>query len=137
MKTTTYIALGALGMVAVVALAGMYKFNYLAGQPGYDVDGNKITVTDFETCAAVTGVVAESYPRQCFYEGESYTEAVAGHDVIIGMSLAEAELYAEQNTVPFRVGMLDGEYMMLTMDYVPGRITAEVANAVVVGYTVE
>ena len=26
----------------LVALAGMYKFNYLASQPGYDVDGNKI-----------------------------------------------------------------------------------------------
>lgn len=29
-------------IVVVVALAGMYKFNYLANQPGYDVDGNKI-----------------------------------------------------------------------------------------------
>ncbi len=24
-----------------VAAAGMYKFNYLASKPGYDVDGNK------------------------------------------------------------------------------------------------
>ncbi len=32
--------------VVLVALAGMYKFNYLASLPGYDVDGNKIEVTD-------------------------------------------------------------------------------------------
>lgn len=41
--------------IVVVAVAGMYKFNYLASQPGYDVDGNRIVetngvgeVTDFE-----------------------------------------------------------------------------------------
>lgn len=28
--------------VAIVALAGMYKFNYLANQSGYDEDGTKI-----------------------------------------------------------------------------------------------
>jgi len=26
----------------IIALAGIYKFNYLSSQPGYDVDGNKI-----------------------------------------------------------------------------------------------
>ncbi len=30
-------------IVFMIALAGMYKFNYLANQAGYDVDGNKIT----------------------------------------------------------------------------------------------
>ena len=28
----------------LIALAGMYKFNYLANQPGYDVDGNRLTI---------------------------------------------------------------------------------------------
>lgn len=28
--------------VLLVIAAGMYKFNYLASKPGYDVDGNKI-----------------------------------------------------------------------------------------------
>ncbi len=32
-------------VVAIIALAGMYKFNYLASKPGYDVDGNKIENT--------------------------------------------------------------------------------------------
>lgn len=41
-KILRNILLIALGIIALVAIAGMYKFNYLANQPGYDVDGNKI-----------------------------------------------------------------------------------------------
>ncbi len=29
-------------VLIIIILAGIYKFNYLANQPGYDVDGNKI-----------------------------------------------------------------------------------------------
>jgi heat shock protein HslJ len=43
MKKITLTTLGIfLLIVIVVTLVGMYKFNYLASQPGYDVDGNKI-----------------------------------------------------------------------------------------------
>lgn len=28
--------------ILIISLAGIYKFNYLASLPGYDVDGNKI-----------------------------------------------------------------------------------------------
>jgi hypothetical protein len=43
MKKTILIIL-TVGVLALllVAIAGMYIFNYLASQPGYDVDGNKI-----------------------------------------------------------------------------------------------
>lgn len=33
-------------IIILIALAGMYKFNYLANQPGYDVDGNKIEIAE-------------------------------------------------------------------------------------------
>lgn len=33
-------------VLLLIVLAGMYKFNYLASLPGYDVDGNKIEATD-------------------------------------------------------------------------------------------
>lgn len=36
------ILIGFIALFILVALAGMYKFNYLANQPGYDVDGNKM-----------------------------------------------------------------------------------------------
>ena len=41
-KTIKWFVIALLVTVAVVVLAGMYKFNYLASQDGYDCDGNKI-----------------------------------------------------------------------------------------------
>ena len=59
------------------------------------------------------------------------------HDVIIGMTEAEANAYAAANEVDFRVGTIDGVGMPVTMDYRIGRITAEVTDGIVVGYSVE
>jgi hypothetical protein len=59
------------------------------------------------------------------------------HNEIIGMTEAEAKAYAEANNVDFRVGVRDGEALPVTLDYRPGRITAEVEQGVVVAYTVE
>ena len=42
MKALKNILLILLGIVILVILAGMYKFNYLSNQANYDVDGNKI-----------------------------------------------------------------------------------------------
>jgi anionic cell wall polymer biosynthesis LytR-Cps2A-Psr (LCP) family protein len=41
-KTLKWIAIILLTILVLVMLAGMYKFNYLASQEGYDCDGNKI-----------------------------------------------------------------------------------------------
>ena len=52
MKKTILIVLGTFAAIVVlVALAGMYKFNYLASLPGpgYDVDGNKIDTSEIVT----------------------------------------------------------------------------------------
>lgn len=59
------------------------------------------------------------------------------HDAIIGLTVKEAEAYAQANNTPFRIGKLDDEYLPLTMDYRPGRITATVTNNVVTAYTTE
>jgi hypothetical protein len=69
-------------------------------------------------------------------KGEPAADA-GTHDAIIGMSVAEAEAYAAENEVPFRIGAVDGEARPVTMDYRPGRITASVSGGVVIGYTVE
>lgn len=68
---------------------------------------------------------------------EETEEAAGEHDAIIGMSEDDAETYAEANDVTFRVGFRDGEPLALTMDYRPGRITAQIEDGVVTGYTVE
>ena len=62
---------------------------------------------------------------------------VISHDAIVGMTIAEAEVYAKTQNVNFRIGTLDGVGQALTMDFQPGRITVEVKKGVVVGYTVE
>jgi hypothetical protein len=41
----------------------------------------KIKVTDFESCAKANGVVMESYPRQCIYEGQNYVEEIPGQNL--------------------------------------------------------
>ena len=71
-------------------------------------------------------------------EGEETTEEVAGaHDELIGMTQTEAESYATENDVAFRIGRIDDQYLPVTMDYRPGRITAEIEADVVVDYSVE
>lgn len=42
MKIIKIIGILAAVAIVAVAVAGMYKFNYLSGKSGYDVDGNKI-----------------------------------------------------------------------------------------------
>ena len=44
-KTIKWLIIGIVSIFIIVVIAGMYKFNYLANQPGYDCDGNKIEVT--------------------------------------------------------------------------------------------
>jgi len=41
-KTIKWIIISLASIIILIILAGMYKFNYLASQEGYDVDGNKI-----------------------------------------------------------------------------------------------
>jgi hypothetical protein len=59
------------------------------------------------------------------------------HETIIGLTTDEAKTYAGIKGVDFRVGMIDGEPLPLDMDYRIGRITAEVRDGVVTGYSVE
>ena len=45
MKIAKGIIIGVVVIIVLIAIAGMYKFNYLANQSGYNVDGNKIEST--------------------------------------------------------------------------------------------
>jgi hypothetical protein len=63
--------------------------------------------------------------------------SMSEHDEIIGMTEAEAKAYADAQSVPFRIGSIDGEVLPVTMDYRPGRITATLVSGVVTNYTVE
>jgi beta-phosphoglucomutase-like phosphatase (HAD superfamily) len=67
-------------------------------------------------------------------EEQSETEEEVDY---VGMTTSEAQAAAKENGVPFRIGMLDGDLQLVTLDYRPGRITAEVENDIVVNYSVE
>ncbi|MCK5906396.1 MAG: hypothetical protein KAG37_02335 [Flavobacteriales bacterium] len=45
-KILKWIGISLAIIIVIVILAGMYKFNYLANQDGYDCDGNKIETVD-------------------------------------------------------------------------------------------
>ena len=68
-----YVLVGGASIVVLVVLAGMYKFNYLASQEGYSVDGNKVMVNSFKTCDEAGYDIVESYPEQCSDGKNTYT----------------------------------------------------------------
>ncbi len=61
---------------------------------------------------------------------------VARAELLIGFSEANAERCAEELGWAYRVGMRDGEYFALTMDYSLQRVTVEIENDVVVRISV-
>ena len=53
------------------------------------------------------------------------------------MSVEEAQAYAVEHELQFRVVEEDGEGLAVTMDYRPGRINATVEDGIVVSVEVE
>jgi|AntRauTorcE11897_2_1112592.scaffolds.fasta_scaffold88479_1 hypothetical protein len=108
-----------------------------------EINGEPLPVTkdlrEGRVNARVENGVITSYTIESVNPPQEGTETKETnlHDEIIGMTTAEAEAYAEAKAVDFRVGTIDGEPMPVTLDYRPGRITAEIANGIVVGYNVE
>lgn len=72
----------------------------------------------------------ETLPEE---EAQGGNEEESSKDYV-GLSLEEAQNLAEERGVPFRVVERDGEALMATMDYRPGRINARVENDIVIGY---
>lgn len=174
-KTITIIVGIVLAIIILIALAGMYKFNYLANQPGYDADGNKVqenlqvdyinlTVVDAQKLAQSNGdafrIVVEDGETQpttrdfrlgrinatvekgivvsYIIEGEELDEELEETKVdYTGLTVEEAVAQAEENDIPFRIVMEDGEALPATLDYRIGRINATVEDGIVVSYDVE
>jgi len=53
----------------------------------------KVAITDFKTCAAAGRPIMESYPRQCAYNGQTFSE-------YIGNGLEKASLITVSNPAP-------------------------------------
>lgn len=108
-----------------------------------EIDGvEQPTTRDFQegriSATVEDGVVTDYSVETIISDPEENNEAGSStHDAIIGMTVPEAETYAKAKGVDFRVGTIDGEGMPVTLDFRPGRITAETKGGVVIDYTVE
>jgi hypothetical protein len=101
-------------------------------------DGEMLMVTEDWRPGRINAVVVDGVAVSYTVEGADMDKGGgATNDAIIGMTIAEAEVYAEANGVPFRIGSVDGELRPVTLDYRPGRITASVVDGVVTSYSVE
>lgn len=104
-------------------------------------DGQQLPTTRDYRPGRINAVVTDGIVTDYTVEGMNpvpdETPIPINHDTIIGMTVTQAEVYATTNNVLFRVGTIDGEGQPVTMDYRVGRITASVADGVVVSYTVE
>ena len=56
---------------------------------------------------------------------------------LIGLTIEEAQSFAQDTGIDFRIGSVDGEPRPVTADYRIGRITASTVDGVVVDYSVE
>ena len=70
---------------------------------------------------------------------EVFAEQIAASEKLnlAGKTEAQAAQLAAQVDVPFRVVERDGEMLMVTEDYRPGRINATVQNSIITSYSIE
>jgi hypothetical protein len=103
-----------------------------------EIDGQPQPATKDYRPGRINAVVENDVVVGYTIEGEEIaTEDTGPHDDLIGMTLDETEAYAKANDISFRLGRIDNEFLPVTLDYRPGRITAEIEEGVVVGYSVE
>jgi hypothetical protein len=55
---------------------------------------------------------------------------------LIGMTIQEAIDFLSIRKIHFRISVEDEKPMMLTCDFVPGRVNLEVVSGIVVSYTI-
>lgn len=105
-------------------------------------------ITNFYECQDAGGNIAESYPEQCFLDGQSFTNPdqvaekppaepeedstdntdTTDTDSYIGLTEAEALEKAEREQKPARVISRDGKAQPMTMDLVLGRLNFHVRD---------
>jgi hypothetical protein len=97
--------------------------------------GGVIAAASLAACGAGASTATD---RECpSTDAADLTEiTVARADLLLGFSEADAERCAGELGWGYRVGMRDGEYFALTMDYSLQRVTVEIENDRVVRISV-
>lgn len=95
-------------------------------------------VTTFQECAAVGGVIRETYPEQCVFRDRTFVNTHSTENIdYVGMTEQEALDQAKTIHVPARVVERDGESLPVTMDYVVGRLNLSVRGGLVYKVDIE
>lgn len=103
-----------------------------------EIDGEPQPITEDYRPGRINASVENGVVVNYTVEGEANTtENARPHEQIIGMTQDDAEAYTTKKDILFRIGKIDDEFLPLTMDYRPGRITAEIKNGVIVDYSIE
>lgn len=98
-------------------------------------------INNFHDCRHAGGIVAESYPEQCFINGKSFTNPDQASntpaDSYIGLGEYEAFDKAKSESKPARVVERDGESLPITMDYAPGRLNFYIRDDKIIKVEIE
>ena len=97
-------------------------------------DGQFYAVTKDYRIGRINATIEKGIIVDYFIEGNEKSEE---KDEWVGRTEAAAISYAERKKIPFRVIQRDGEYMIVTQDYVKGRVNAVVNKGIVTGYSIE
>lgn len=102
------------------------------------ISTNKM-IDSFQACKAAGGVIAESYPEQCFIDGRSFVNDIKFEESsdYVGLTEQEALDKAKKTGVPNRVVERDGELLSITTDYIIGRLNFYVENGQVYKVDIE
>lgn len=124
------LGLGALATIlATLALVGC------GGEKAVEPTAAPASPTVSEPSSPSTPI--ESPPGTSSANGTVPAGSQAGPADFIGKPLDLAGAYADELGQPWRVGKVDGEQMLLTEDYVVGRVTFSVVDSIVVDATIE
>ncbi len=98
-------------------------------------------INSFQACVDAGGALLEIYPEQCMINGKLFTNEAQsvdnGSDVYIGLTEQTALEKATAENKTARVVEREGEPLMVTMDYLPGRLNLSIKDGKVYKVQVE
>jgi hypothetical protein len=98
-------------LVRIIVLGGVVGWSLALGSLFIPQPEAKITVSNFEECAALGNPVMESYPRQCRHEGVLYVEMIPSSVGQVCTESTECELpmeYAVRSNCPYQAACREG-----------------------------
>lgn len=104
---------------------------WLYDRKSNDTVNTEVEITSFQACKDAGGVIAESYPEQCFVGDKSFTnpdQEVFNDEDYAGLTEQEALDIADKEGRAARVVERNGEALPVTMDFVEGRLNFSIED---------